>query len=331
MTATLFSCKTEDTDPAVTISTEDSVGNNRISENSGSTKITATLNSSCSKVVNIKLSFSGRATEGEDYSKSSDFISIPAGKISGYITITALQDNITEGDDSIAVRVTSATSAINLTTAVQYIVISDDDQDSDNDGISDAGDLCPQDSGTIANSGCPGTFGIIINEVLYDPSNAALEGDANGDGAYDQEDDAFIELINVSPQDKDISGFTVNNVNVVSGVSELQFTFPANTIAKSRKAIVVFGGGTPAGDFGKAQVFVAGGTNGLSLQNSGERIEIRDNTGVAVAIFDSDALADNPNESYTRNPDISGAFVQHHTIAGGRLFSPGTRVNGLDF
>ena len=37
---------------------------------------------------------------------------------------------------------------------------------------------------------------IIINEVLYDPSNNGLDGDANGDGNYSQDDDSFIELFN---------------------------------------------------------------------------------------------------------------------------------------
>jgi hypothetical protein len=37
---------------------------------------------------------------------------------------------------------------------------------------------------------------IIINEVLYDPSNNGFDGDANGDGNYSQDDDSFIELFN---------------------------------------------------------------------------------------------------------------------------------------
>jgi hypothetical protein len=37
---------------------------------------------------------------------------------------------------------------------------------------------------------------LIINEVLYDPSNSSLDGDANGDGVYDQDGDAFIEFFN---------------------------------------------------------------------------------------------------------------------------------------
>ena len=41
----------------------------------------------------------------------------------------------------------------------------------------------------------------------------------------------------------------------------------------------------------------------------------------------------NPNESYTRNPDLIGEFEQHSGIesSGGRLFSPGTKLDGTPF
>ena len=39
---------------------------------------------------------------------------------------------------------------------------------------------------------------LIINEVLYDPSNSGLLGDANGDGTYSQTQDEFIEFFNNS-------------------------------------------------------------------------------------------------------------------------------------
>jgi hypothetical protein len=170
----------------------------------------------------------------------------------------------------------------------------------------------------------------IINEVLYDPSNTALEGDANNDGIYSQDDDSFIELYNDGPEDFDLSGFQIWDKDVQGSDSSVQFTFPDSTILAVNKAIVVFGGGTPTGAFGGATVLNA--VTGLNFNNSGELILIKDSTGVVYLTFDSDALSNNPNESYTRSPDINGGFVQHNAgTTSGVLFSPGTKLDGTPF
>lgn len=176
----------------------------------------------------------------------------------------------------------------------------------------------------------PGAASFIINEVLYDPSNSGLEGDANGDGVYSQDDDSFVELYNDSPNDFDLSGFTIWDKDIQGADSSVQFTFPDSTILPASKAIVVFGGGTPTGAFGGATVLTAG--TGLNFNNSGEEILIKDSTGVLYLSFDSDALSNNPNESYTRDPDITGGFVQHNAgTSSGVLFSPGTKLDGSPF
>lgn len=168
---------------------------------------------------------------------------------------------------------------------------------------------------------------LIINEVLYDPSNTSLDGDANGDGVYDQEGDAFIEFINNGFTNLDISGYEVWDDTTTGS---LVYTFPASTIIPPNGALVLFGGGTPTGSFGGAIVLADTGVAGLSLNNSGEIIAIKNASGTVVLTFDSDALSNNPNESYTRNPDITGAFEQHADNTS-LLFSPGTKVNGSSF
>ncbi|WP_421752563.1 lamin tail domain-containing protein [Croceimicrobium sp.] len=169
---------------------------------------------------------------------------------------------------------------------------------------------------------------LVINEVLYDPSNNALDGDANGDGSYDQEGDSFIELYNSSSTNFDISGYQIWD-DTTSG--NLKFVFPANTWVPPHGVIVVFGSGPLVGNFGGAIVLSADtSADGLNLNNSGEVIAIRDANGTTVLTFDSDALSNNPNESYTRNPDITGAFEQHNDNFS-VLFSPGTRVDGTPF
>ncbi|MFY8109107.1 MAG: lamin tail domain-containing protein [Bacteroidia bacterium] len=168
---------------------------------------------------------------------------------------------------------------------------------------------------------------LIVNEVLYDPSNLLLEGDANGDGVYSQTQDEFIELVNTGSSSIDISGYQIWDDTLIG---TLVYTFPSGTIIPSQGAVVVFGGGTPIGLFGGAKVLADTDSLGLSLNNSGEIIAIKDNTSKTILTFNSDALSNNPNESYTRNPDLTGSFVQHASINTNK-FSPGTKVNGNSF
>ena len=63
-------------------------------------------------------------------------------------------------------------------------------------------------------------------------------------------------------------------------------------------------------------------------------ITMYDPQGNAFLTFDIEPLSNNPNESYTRNPDITGeTFEQHSAIAtsSGALFSPGYKLDGTDF
>ncbi|MES2389787.1 MAG: lamin tail domain-containing protein [Bacteroidota bacterium] len=173
---------------------------------------------------------------------------------------------------------------------------------------------------------------LIINEVLYDPSNTTLQGDANGDGVYDQEQDSFIEFYNTSANALDVSGYKVYDYFITGDSMTLRHTVPTGTIVPGHGVLVIFGGGTPTGTFGGAVVVADIGTAGLSMGNSGEKIVVTDASGSNRLTFDSDAQSDNPNESYTLNPDITGAaFVQHHIAMAGVLFSPGTKADGTRF
>ena len=168
---------------------------------------------------------------------------------------------------------------------------------------------------------------LIINEVLYDPSNTLLEGDANGDGVYSQTDDEFIEFVNIGSTNLNLGGYQIWDDTLIG---TLVYTIPNGTIIPPQGALVVFGGGKPVGLFGGSLVLADTGISGLNLNNSGEVIVIKDSTGKTVLTFNSDALSNNPNESYTRNPDLIGAFVQHTTVNISK-FTPGRKVNGGSF
>src|SRR5262245_60663057 len=170
---------------------------------------------------------------------------------------------------------------------------------------------------------------LVINEYLADPPDG-LAGDANGDGTRSASQDEFVELVNSGPEPLAIGGFTI------SDAAQVRFTFPAGTMVPAGEATVVFGGGRPTGAFGNAAanglVFAVGGA-GLSLNNGADSIIVKDNSGLEVARRDYPSADGNANQAITRSPDISGDFVLHTAArgSGGRLFSPGTQVNGAAF
>ena len=162
---------------------------------------------------------------------------------------------------------------------------------------------------------------VVINEFQADPA-AGLAGDANGDGVRDGSDDEFVEIYNNSIDPLDISGWTL------SDSSQVRYTFPANTIVSGECSIVVFGGGSPTGLFGGSTVQTA--SNGLALNNDGDTITLKNDSDVIIA---SEIYGDfgEEDQSFTRDPDITGSFVLHSTTTSGSLFSPGTKHDGSFF
>lgn len=171
-------------------------------------------------------------------------------------------------------------------------------------------------------------YGFVLNEVLYDPPSGS-PGDANGDGIRDANDDEFVELVNSSATSLDISGYKLYDADRLS-INTANHEFPENTILNPGQAVVVFGGGTPTGNFGGSLVFAASGQV-LNLNNSGDILTIKNNNDSILFTFDVTVLSNNPNESYTRFPDLYGNFTQHDSASTGILFSPGTKADGTNF
>lgn len=188
-----------------------------------------------------------------------------------------------------------------------------------------------------SDDGCCKYNSLLLNEVLYDPP-AGNDGDANGDGIRHFDDDEFIELVNVSNQSIDISGYKFyDQENFVLGIAN--HVVPSNTIIEPNKAYVVFGGGTPTGSFGDAIVHVASSAafnlntpTSSSGVGSGDTLTINDADGINVILFPiTSPWSGSPDESYTLSPDICGDFEQHHFANSSLLFSPGTKIDGSSF
>ena len=320
------SCDTDDISPAVSL-TASSV---EISEDQGLTTITATLNSELDQEIAVPISFSGTATLNEDYVTTETSLIIPSGNSSGSLSISSMQDEDIEDIETIIISIEAQDDVIVLSSSITISLL-DDDSDSDGDGINDSDDNCPNEAGLPEYNGCSQPL-LIINEVLYDPSNQGLDGDANGDGQYVHDDDEFIEFVNLGGT-LDISGYSVHDN------AQERHVFPQGTIIPSGGVLVLFGGGDPTGAFGNAIIQTA--TSGkLNMNNAGDFVTVYNTNGEVVLTFDVEPLSNNPNESYTRYPDLNldpGAdgilFYQHAGIgeALGAFFSPGTKIDGTNF
>ena len=320
-----MSCDTDDILPALTLTTS----SNEISENQEQITITASLNSDANEDILLPLSFSGTATFDFDYVTTESALIISSGNSSGSISISSMQDNEIEDIETIIISVESQNDVI-LTSSSITISILDDDSDSDGDGINDSDDDCPNEAGLPEYNGCSQPL-LIINEVLYDPPSGDA-GDANGDGTREAQEDEFIEFVNIGGT-LDLSGYTIHDN------AQERHIFPEGTVIPPGGVLVLFGGGNPTGAFGNAIVQTA--TTGLlNMNNAGDFVTLYNNNGEVVLTFDIEPLSNNPDESYSRYPDLNtepdsegNLFYQHASLSEslGTLFSPGTRIDGTNF
>ena len=322
---TLQSCDTDDILPALTLTSS----SNQLSENQGMITITASLNSELDQEIAVPITFSGTAILNEDYVTTETSLIISSGNSSGSLSISSIQDEDIEDIETIIITVESQDELIVISSSITISIL-DDDSDSDGDGINDSDDDCPNEAGLPEYNGCSQPL-LIINEVLYDPPSG-IEGDANGDGIREAQEDEFIEFVNLGGT-LDLSGYTVHDN------AQERHVFPQGTIIPSGGVLVLFGGGNPTGTFGNAIVQTAS-AGILNMNNAGDFVTVYNSNGEVVLTFDVEPLSNNPDESYTRYPDLNLEpgddgilFYQHAGIgeALGAFYSPGTKIDGTNF
>jgi len=201
---------------------------------------------------------------------------------------------------------------------------------------------------------------IIFTEVHADPDSDPINGDANGDGIRNSAHDEFVELVNISSDTVDMTGWMLGDDEVVN------YTFPDNYKIAPGQFVVLFGAVNHTdnanvvgynADILSSQVLAAD-TVGNGIANGGEYVVLQAPGGeydTYVAYGSkylrgppkTDATSDidfemrveigepgNNNNSLTRYPEGDTTsvdpFSQHINVSGldSALFSPGTSTEG---
>ena len=196
---------------------------------------------------------------------------------------------------------------------------------------------------------------ILINEVLVDPAVAVEDGDANGDGVRQAQEDEFVELLNITSNPIDLTGWKVGDDE------RIDFQFPDGYILQPFEFLCIFGGGDvsnlPGYDADPllTRVFATGDSIGNGLANGGDYFILQSADGnhdmywaygskfgagppISAAVdsitwefeVETAAIAKNDN-SVTRSPDadvsVEDPFVEHLTVSQDP-FSPMTTIGG---
>ncbi|EKD52328.1 MAG: Polymorphic membrane protein [uncultured bacterium] len=122
---TVHTATIRDDDPMPTVSFNDS-GQWSAAESS-SMSFKAVLSAVSGADVTVPYSVSGTATNGADYTITSQPVTIPAGQTSATITITILSDSIVEGNETVVVTMETPTYATPAWPTVHTATIRDDD------------------------------------------------------------------------------------------------------------------------------------------------------------------------------------------------------------
>lgn len=98
-----------------------------VSEAAGVSKIIATINATSSSTVTANFSLTGTATINSDYTLSKNSFSIAPGNVSDTIVVTAVDDALIEGDETVIGTLTNATNSSIGGLSSQTVVIRDND------------------------------------------------------------------------------------------------------------------------------------------------------------------------------------------------------------
>lgn len=185
------------------------------------------------------------------------------------------------------------------------------DNDSGNNTTTSSTQICPEGSS-------PSHGDIVLNEFLVNVP-PGLAGDANGDGVRHPHDDEFVELVNITDHQLDLSGLKIQNA------TSTKYTF-SNFCLDAGHAVVVFGGI----EYG-AKPPTGPGFHSM-IAHSKFMFNNDQGTIVVRAADNHELLRVNyersPPQALTLSPELHGTrYASHNSLVSGALFSPGTCAN----
>ncbi len=113
----------DDEGPSVTLG----ISGSPLAENGGIATVTATLSATSPVNVTVNLSYSGTATNTNDYTRSGTSITVLAGNLTGTATITGVDDALDENDETVIVDIDSVMNGSESGTQQVTATITDDD------------------------------------------------------------------------------------------------------------------------------------------------------------------------------------------------------------
>jgi CSLREA domain-containing protein len=122
--STTLNISDNDSEPTVTLD----LAGSPLAEDGGTATVTATLSHPSTQSVTVSLGFAGTATGGgADYTTSGSVINIPAGSLTGSLTLTGVDDTLAEGTETIRVEITGVTGGLENGQQQVTATITDDD------------------------------------------------------------------------------------------------------------------------------------------------------------------------------------------------------------
>ena len=277
--------------PLVTLSVDPA----NIAENGGVATFTATLSGSINQTVTVELGITGTAAGSLDFSASAPRINIASGATSGTITVTGLDDLITEIGETVIVDILTVTSGTEDGVQTEMTTIIDDELTPDvtlsigSTTLAETGGSTTVTATLSSLSGVPVTVDLVAGGTAIHGTDYSLPlqivipaGSASASVDLDALSDALDELNETITLDID----TVTNANE-DGVQQVAATITDDDLAPNVSL--------------SADVNAIVETGGLSNIT----VELDAPSGLPVTV----TLA------YAGSADISGATIDYTTSA----------------
>jgi len=167
-----------------------------------------------------------------------------------------------------------------------------------------------------------GTSVVSSNTGEANPSGGAGRGN-RGENA-DLAAREFVEIINPSASDLDLTGYTISDAEAV------RHTFPAGITLAPGQAVVVYSGDVlPAASLSCAYAIQAS-SGDLNLDDAGDTYQLHNAQGALIDAWVYDEMAGSATHSYVYD-QASLSWRPHIEAEGGLSASPGTDVQGRSY